>query len=149
MNSLVTWFSSTNQMIFRSFWDSKRWRGTAPSWGATEKPLVTAHYSPEESKCITPSWPLWERGIYTSIYRAAQYRLIKISDFRRTRLLGPTYTSLSRIGEENGNPFQCSCLENPRDGEPGGLPSMGSHRVGHDWSDLAAAAAAYLYWVLV
>ena len=27
-------------------------------------------------------------------------------------------------------------------GEPGGLPSMGSHRVGHDRSDLAAAAAA-------
>ena len=26
-------------------------------------------------------------------------------------------------------------------GEPGGLPSMGSHRVGHDGSDLAAAAA--------
>ena len=26
--------------------------------------------------------------------------------------------------------------------EPGGLRSMGSHRVGHDWSDLAAAAAA-------
>ena len=25
--------------------------------------------------------------------------------------------------------------------EPGGLPSMGSHRVGHDGSDLAAAAA--------
>ena len=36
-------------------------------------------------------------------------------------------------GEGNGNPLQCSCLENPRDGgEPGGLPSMGSHRVGHD-----------------
>ena len=27
---------------------------------------------------------------------------------------------------------------------PGGLPSMGSHRVGHDWSDVAAAAAAAL-----
>ena len=26
--------------------------------------------------------------------------------------------------------------------EPGGLTPMGSHRVGHDWSDLAAAAAA-------
>ena len=50
--------------------------------------------------------------------------------------------SLSCIGEENGNPLQCSCLENPRDGEPGRLPSMGSHRVGHNWSDLAAAAAA-------
>jgi len=30
----------------------------------------------------------------------------------------------------------------PGMGEPGGLPSMGSRRVGHDWSDLAAAAAA-------
>ena len=29
----------------------------------------------------------------------------------------------------------------PGMGEPGGLPSMGSHRVGHNWSDLAAAAA--------
>ena len=27
----------------------------------------------------------------------------------------------------------------PRTAGPGGLPSMGSHRVGHDWSDLAAA----------
>ena len=26
----------------------------------------------------------------------------------------------------------------PGTGEPGGLPSMGSHRVGHDWSDLTA-----------
>ena len=30
----------------------------------------------------------------------------------------------------------------PGTGEPDGLPSMGSHRVRHDWSDLAAAAAA-------
>ena len=30
----------------------------------------------------------------------------------------------------------------PGTGEPGGLPSMGSHGVGHDRSDLAAAAAA-------
>ena len=27
--------------------------------------------------------------------------------------------------------------------EPGGLPSMGSHRVRHDWSDLAAAVTYY------
>ena len=32
----------------------------------------------------------------------------------------------------------------PGTGEPGGLPSMGSHRVRHDWSKLAAAAAAGL-----
>ena len=94
------------------------------------------------------------------------------------------------LGEGNGTPLQCSCLENPMDGgawwaavhgvatsrtwlsnftftfhfhalekkmathssvlawripgtgEPGGLPSMGSHRVGHNWSDLAAAAVS-------
>ena len=28
----------------------------------------------------------------------------------------------------------------PGTAEPGGMPSVGSHRVGHDWSDLAAAA---------
>ena len=71
-------------------------------------------------------------------------------------------------GEGNGNPSWYSCLENPMNrgawwaivhalekemathssvlawkvpgvGEPGGLPSMGSHRLRHDWSDLAAA----------
>ena len=36
------------------------------------------------------------------------------------------------FGEGNDNPLQCSCLENPRDREPGGLPSVGSHRVRHD-----------------
>ena len=30
--------------------------------------------------------------------------------------------------------------------EPGGLPSIGSRRVGHDWSDLVAAAAAASQW---
>ena len=46
------------------------------------------------------------------------------------------------IGEGNGNPLQCSCLENPGTGEFGGLPSMGLHRVGNDWVDFAAVAAA-------
>ena len=49
--------------------------------------------------------------------------------------------SLSCIGEGNGNPLQCSCLENPRDRGAWWLPSMGSHRVGHD---LAPAAAVSL-----
>ena len=33
----------------------------------------------------------------------------------------------------------------PEMGQPGGLPSMASHRVGHDCRDLAAAAAALKY----
>ena len=32
-------------------------------------------------------------------------------------------------------------------GEPGGLSSLGSHRVGHNWSDLAAAAAAAVFYL--
>ena len=54
----------------------------------------------------------------------------KIFDITTERL--HFHFSLSCIGEGNGNPLQCSCLENPRDGEPSGLPSMGLHRVGHD-----------------
>ena len=37
----------------------------------------------------------------------------------------------------------------PGTGEPGGLTSMGSHRIRHDWSDLAAAAAHRLSLVAV
>ena len=43
--------------------------------------------------------------------------------------------SLLCIGEGNGNPFQCSCLENPRDRGAWWATVyrlMGSHRVGHD-----------------
>ena len=35
----------------------------------------------------------------------------------------------------------------PGTGEPGGLLSMGSHRIGLDWSNLAAAAVAVLCWI--
>ena len=33
--------------------------------------------------------------------------------------------------------------------ESGGLPSMGSHRVGHDWSDLAVTVAVYPFKILL
>ena len=53
------------------------------------------------------------------------------------------------IGEGNGNPLQCSCLGNPRTGEPGGLPSMGLHRVGHDWSDFILSCLGHSVLFLV
>ena len=40
--------------------------------------------------------------------------------------------SLSCIGERNGSPLQCSCLESPGGGGAWWRPSVGSHRVGHD-----------------
>ena len=56
-------------------------------------------------------------------------------------IIGNNYSQY--FGEGNGTPLQYFCLENPMDtpvlfawripgtGEPGGLLSMGSHRVGH------------------
>ena len=35
-------------------------------------------------------------------------------------------------GEGYGSPFQCYCLENPVEKEPGGIWSIGSQRVRHD-----------------
>ena len=45
------------------------------------------------------------------------------------------HLSLSCIGEGNGNPLQCSCLENPRDG--GSL--VGFHLWGRTESDMTEA----------
>ena len=52
-----------------------------------------------------------------------------------------TSLSLSSIGEGNGNHSSVLAWKIPGSGEPGGLPSLGSHKVRHDWSNLAAAAA--------
>ena len=58
----------------------------------------------------------------------------------------PTFSLSSfTFRESNDNPLQYSCLQNPWMEEPAGLPSVGSHRVGHDWSDLEAAAAAFTF----
>ena len=40
-------------------------------------------------------------------------------------------------GEGNGNPLQYSCLQNPMDRGACRLQSIGSHRVRHNWNDLA------------
>ena len=52
------------------------------------------------------------------------------------------YLSLLIVEKEMATHSSVLAWRIPGTGEPGGLPSMGSHRVGHDWSDLAAAAAA-------
>ena len=53
------------------------------------------------------------------------------------------------LEKEMATHFSVLAWRIPGMGEPGGLPSMGSHRVGHDWSDLAeAAAAAAAFWLV-
>ena len=53
--------------------------------------------------------------------------------------------SLSCTGERNGNPLQCSCLENPREGEPGRLQSTGLLRVRHDWAT-SLSLFTFMHW---
>ena len=53
--------------------------------------------------------------------------------------------SLSCIGEEMATHSSVLAWRIPGTGEPSGLPSMGLHRVGHDWSDLAVAAVLLTY----
>ena len=45
------------------------------------------------------------------------------------------------LGKEMATHLSVLAWRIPGTGEPGRLPSMGSHRVRHDWCDLAAAAA--------
>ena len=48
-------------------------------------------------------------------------------------------------GEGNGTPLQCSCLENPMDRGPGGLQSMGSLGVRHNWAT-SLSLFTFMHW---
>ena len=68
----------------------------------------------------------------------------------QTRLSHFTFTFHSyALEKEMATHSSVLALRIPGTGEPGRLPSMGSHRVGHNWSDLAAAAFPYSLDVLV
>ena len=72
-------------------------------------------------------------GCHCLLQGSSPFPGIELTSLASPALAGGFFTtSATWIGEGNGNPLQCSCLEKPRDGEPGGLPSMGWHRVGYD-----------------
>ena len=57
----------------------------------------------------------------------------------RTRLSDFTFTfHFHALEKEMATHSSILAWRIPGTGEPGGLPSLGSHRVGHDGSDLAA-----------
>ena len=61
----------------------------------------------------------------------------------RTRLSDFTFSfPFHELEKEMATHSSVLAWKIPGTGEPGGLPSIGSHRVGQDCSDLAAAAAA-------
>ena len=60
----------------------------------------------------------------------------------QTRLSDFTFTfHFHALEEEMATHSRILAWRIPGTGEPGGLPSMGSHRVGHDWSDWSDLAA--------
>ena len=58
----------------------------------------------------------------------------------QTRLSDFTFTFHFHALKEMATHSSVLAWRIPGTGEPGGLPSMGLHRVGHNWRDLAAAA---------
>ena len=67
----------------------------------------------------------------------------------RTRLSDFTFTfHFHALEKEMATHFSILAWRIPGMGKPGGLPSMGSHGVGHDWSDLAIAIAIILIYML-
>ena len=79
--------------------------------------------------------------LYTLMY---MYRWAEVHEVAksRTRLSDFTFTfHFYALEKDMATHSSVLAWRIPGTGEPGGLPSMGSHRVGHDWSDLATAAA--------
>ena len=72
------------------------------------------------------------------VWWAAVYGVAK----SQTRLSDFTFTfHFHALEKEMATHSSALAWRIPGTAEPGGLPSLGSHRVGHDCSDLAAAAA--------
>ena len=68
----------------------------------------------------------------------------------RTRLRDFTFTfHFHALEKDKATHSTVLAWRIPGTGEPGGLPSTGLHRVGHDWSDLAAAATIYKTFLMV
>ena len=93
----------------------------------------------------------WRRGrLVTPVFLPGkshgQRSLVGCSPWGRwswTRLSDFTFTfHFHALEKEMATHSSVLAWRIPGTGKPGGLPSMESHRVRHDWSDLAAAAAA-------
>ena len=79
---------------------------------------------------------LMNRGAWCAVVHGVAKSRIWLSDF--------TFTfHFHALEKEMATHSSILAWRIPGTGEPGGLPSVGSHRVGQDWSDLAAAACKW------
>ena len=74
-----------------------------------------------------------------------QYSCLENPMLSRTRLSNLTFTfHFHALEKEMATHSSVLAWRIPGTAEPGGLPSVGSHRVRHDCSDLAAAAGYHI-----
>ena len=99
---------------------------------------------------VAKSWtrltPLQYSCLENPMDRGAWWAAVHWVDKSRTWLSDFTFTfHFHALEKEVATHSSVLAWRIPGTVEPGGLPSMGWHRVGYDWSDLAAAAASDLY----
>ena len=86
--------------------------------------------------------PLQYSCLETPMDGGAWWAAVHGVDKGQTRLSDFTFTfHFHTLEKEMATHSSTLAWRIPGTGDPGGLPSMASHRVGHEWSDLAAAAA--------
>ena len=86
--------------------------------------------------------PLQYSCLENPMDRGAWWAAVHGVDKSQTRLSDFTFTfHFHALEKEMATHSSVLAWRIPGTEEPRGLPSMESHRVGHDWSDLAAAAA--------
>ena len=97
-------------------------------------------------KCITREGngtPLQYSCLGNPMDRGAWWAAVHGVVKSQTWLSNFTFTfHFHALEKEMATHFSVLAWRIPGTEEPGGLPSLGSHRVRHDWSDLAAAAAS-------
>ena len=100
-------------------------------------------YSCLENPMDRGAWWATDHGVTNPMDRGAWWATDHGVAKSRTRLSHFTFTfHFHALEKEMATHSSDLAWRIPRTGEAGGLLSMGLHRVGHDWSDLAAAAAA-------
>ena len=127
-----------------------------PGCHITLSRVPNAHFLIQVPELLFPSIPLGEGNGNPLQYsclenprdRGAWWAAVYGVAKSRTRLSDFTFTfHFHALEKEMATHSSVLAWRVPGTGKPGGLPSMGSHRVGHDWHDLAAAVAAAFHWL--
>ena len=104
---------------------SFHWMFREQVWSLVRKLSGEGHGNPLQYSCLeNPT----DGGAWKAAVQGGAEGRAQLSDFTFTF----HFPALEKAMATHSSVLACRI---PRTGEPGGLPSMGSHRVGHDWSD--------------